>query len=115
MPIGGQLHTVAEPVPQIAQDFVGVVGGALADRYDRRKLMIWADLIRALAIGALGILSLSGTIEAMAGVEYDSCCISLRLVDRNYVNQGNFGIGPAPVGSNLNQRDNAILFEVVFK
>ncbi|TAM60153.1 MAG: LPS-assembly protein LptD [Rhodanobacter sp.] len=59
--------------------------------------------------------SLSGTIEAMAGVEYDSCCVSLRLVDRNYVNQGNFGIGPAPVGSNLNKRDNAILFEVVFK
>jgi len=40
-----------------------LVGGALADRYDRRKLMIWADLIRALAVGALGILSIAGVLE----------------------------------------------------
>jgi LPS-assembly protein len=55
------------------------------------------------------------TVEALAGVEYDSCCVSLRLVDRNYVNQSYYGFGPVPVGSNIGQRDNAIMFEVVFK
>jgi LPS-assembly protein len=55
------------------------------------------------------------TIDALAGVEYDSCCVSLRLVDRNYVNQSYYGFGPVPTGNNINHRDNAIMFEVVFK
>ncbi|TAL87468.1 MAG: LPS-assembly protein LptD [Rhodanobacter sp.] len=55
------------------------------------------------------------TVEALAGVEYDSCCVTLRLVDRNYINQGYYGIGPAPAGGNVNYRDNAVMFEVVFK
>jgi LPS-assembly protein len=55
------------------------------------------------------------TIDALAGVEYDSCCVSLRLVDRNYVNQNDYGIVPVPTTTNINHRDNAIMFEVVFK
>ena len=62
-----------------------------------------------------GTTTPTGTIEAMAGVEYDSCCVTLRLVDRNYVNQAYFGTVPLPTGSNTNKRDNAIMFEVVFK
>jgi LPS-assembly protein len=57
----------------------------------------------------------TGTVEALAGVEYDSCCVTLRLVDRNYVNQGYYGVGPIPAGGNINYRDNAVMFEVVFK
>lgn len=57
---------------------------------------------------------LHGTVEALAGVEYDSCCVTLRLVDRNYVNQAYYGVGPLPV-KNANYRDNAVMFEVVFK
>jgi LPS-assembly protein len=49
----------------------------------------------------------------LAGVEYDSCCVTLRLVDRNYVNQSYYGFGPVPANGNL--RDNAVMFEVVFK
>ncbi|KRE85479.1 organic solvent tolerance protein [Rhodanobacter sp. Soil772] len=55
------------------------------------------------------------SVDALAGVEYDSCCVSLRLVGRSYVNQSYYGFGPAPTGSNLDRRDNAVLFEVVFK
>jgi len=51
---------VAHTLPMV---LLVLVGGALADRYDRRKLMIWADLIRALAVGALGILSIAGVLE----------------------------------------------------
>jgi MFS family permease len=40
-----------------------LLGGVFTDRYDRRWLMIGADLVRAAAIGALGVLSVSGVIE----------------------------------------------------
>jgi hypothetical protein len=40
-----------------------LLGGVLSDRYDRRWLMIGADVVRALAIGGLGLLSLAGTLE----------------------------------------------------
>jgi LPS-assembly protein len=55
------------------------------------------------------------SVDALAGVEYDSCCVSLRLVGRSYVNQGYYGFGPVPAGGNINHRDNAVMFEVVFK
>jgi DHA3 family tetracycline resistance protein-like MFS transporter len=40
-----------------------LVGGVFADRYDRRKLMVSADLVRAAALGAIAILSASGVLE----------------------------------------------------
>lgn len=58
----------------------------------------------------------TGTVEALAGIEYDSCCVTLRLVDRNYVNQTYYGVVAVPTTSTSpNLRDNAIMFEVVFK
>jgi MFS family permease len=40
-----------------------LIGGVFSDRYDRRWLMIGADLIRALAIGLIGVLSVLGVLE----------------------------------------------------
>ena len=40
-----------------------LLGGVLTDRYDRRWLMIGADLVRAAAVGALGLLSITGAIQ----------------------------------------------------
>ena len=40
-----------------------LVGGALSDRYDRRKLMISADLVRFAAIGLMALLAASGAIQ----------------------------------------------------
>jgi MFS family permease len=40
-----------------------LVGGAVSDRFDRRKVMLAADLLRMFAVTALGALSLSGHIE----------------------------------------------------
>ncbi|MEO7067813.1 MAG: LPS assembly protein LptD [Rhodanobacter sp.] len=54
-------------------------------------------------------------VEMLAGVQYDSCCVTLKLVDRSYVNLATYGFGAVPNGVPINQRDNAIMFEVVFK
>ncbi len=40
-----------------------LIGGVLSDRFDRRRIMILSDAIRALAIGTIGVLSLSGSLE----------------------------------------------------
>jgi hypothetical protein len=40
-----------------------LLGGVLTDRYDRRWLMIGADLVRAAAVGAMGLLSVTGAIQ----------------------------------------------------
>lgn len=56
--------------------------------------------------------SLKGTIEAVAGIEYDSCCVTLQLVDRSYVNQGYDGVA-STVTTNL--RDNVVMFQIIFK
>jgi DHA3 family tetracycline resistance protein-like MFS transporter len=40
-----------------------VVGGVASDRYDRRRVMISADLLRAATVGAIGFLSVTGVLE----------------------------------------------------
>ncbi|MDP9271708.1 MAG: MFS transporter [Chloroflexota bacterium] len=40
-----------------------LIGGVFTDRYDRRWLMISADLVRLAAIGAIGLLSVSGALQ----------------------------------------------------
>jgi DHA3 family tetracycline resistance protein-like MFS transporter len=40
-----------------------LVGGVVSDRFDRRRIMIVADVVRAGAIGALGALSVAGALE----------------------------------------------------
>ncbi|MEI7035821.1 LPS-assembly protein LptD [Fulvimonas yonginensis] len=48
------------------------------------------------------------TVEALAGVEYDSCCVAVRVVGRHYV----IARGPVTDRGNTN---NALMFELVFK
>ncbi len=38
-------------------------GGVLSDRFDRRLLMVGADVLRAAAIGTIAVLSLTGVLE----------------------------------------------------
>ena len=40
-----------------------LIGGVFTDRYDRRWLMVGADVVRALAIGLMGVLSVTGVLE----------------------------------------------------
>jgi MFS family permease len=40
-----------------------LIGGAFSDRYDRRRILIAADLLRFAAIGLMAVLSAAGVIE----------------------------------------------------
>lgn len=51
---------VAWTAPQIA--FL-LLGGIVSDRFDRRKVMIVADVVRGLAIAAIGAFSVAGALE----------------------------------------------------
>jgi MFS family permease len=51
------------PVPTVG--FL-LVGGALSDRIERRRLLVWASLMQALAIGTIGILDIGGLLHISA-------------------------------------------------
>jgi DHA3 family tetracycline resistance protein-like MFS transporter len=38
-------------------------GGVVSDRIDRRRVMVGADVVRGVAIGAMGLLSVTGAVE----------------------------------------------------
>lgn len=40
-----------------------LLGGVISDRFDRRRVMIIADILRGLAIAAIGVLAVSGVLE----------------------------------------------------
>jgi MFS family permease len=40
-----------------------LVGGVVTDRVERRRVMLAADVVRGLAIGAMGYLSITGTVQ----------------------------------------------------
>jgi MFS family permease len=60
LPTALSIVGVAWTAPLVA--FI-LLGGVFSDRYDRRWLMVGADLVRAAAIGFLGILSVTGVLE----------------------------------------------------
>jgi MFS family permease len=51
---------IAMTVPHIV---LLLLGGVVSDRFDRRRVMVAADLLRGAAVAALGLLSLAGTIR----------------------------------------------------
>lgn len=59
------LTTAARVVPMVA---LGPLGGVLADRYDRRRLMVGADVIRAALMVVLGVVAAAGLPIILAPV-----------------------------------------------
>jgi hypothetical protein len=51
---------IAMSVPHVV---LLLLGGVVSDRFDRRKVMVFADLIRGVAIAVLGFLSVTGGLE----------------------------------------------------
>lgn len=59
-PTAMSLVGIAWVTPQL---LLMVFGGVLTDRVERRRMMMAADVIRAAAIGAMGVLSVTGALE----------------------------------------------------
>lgn len=51
---------IAMTVPHIV---LLLLGGVVSDRFDRRRVMMFADVLRGSAVGALGLLSLAGSLR----------------------------------------------------
>jgi MFS family permease len=51
---------IAMTVPHIV---LLLFGGVVSDRFDRRRVMMFADVLRGTAVGALGVLSLAGSLH----------------------------------------------------
>jgi MFS family permease len=60
LPTALSIVGVAITLPQVV---MLVLGGVISDRFDRRVVMVAADAVRGAAIGAIGALSLTGTLE----------------------------------------------------
>ncbi len=56
--------------------FLGPIGGALADRYDRRKVIVPLQVVQAASVTALAVLAAMGqlTVPAIAGLVFVSGC-----------------------------------------
>src|SRR4051794_12169740 len=82
--------TAARILPEVV---LGPIGGVLADRHDRRVVMICADVLRAASMAALALLALTGgpvvlapvlaALCTAAGAAYPQCVVAVlpRLVD----------------------------------
>ncbi|MEO5704075.1 MAG: MFS transporter, partial [Candidatus Limnocylindrales bacterium] len=67
-----QVYTISNAPTALSLVFLAIslpsvllvlVGGVFSDRYDRRKLMVGADLLRAAALGAIAVLSAAEVLE----------------------------------------------------
>jgi predicted MFS family arabinose efflux permease len=84
------ITTAARIVPEVV---LGPLGGVLADRHDRRAVMIGSDLLRAASMAALAVLAVAGgpivlapvfaALCTAAGAAYPQCVVAVmpRLVD----------------------------------
>jgi predicted MFS family arabinose efflux permease len=125
------ITTAARILPEVA---LGPIGGVLADRYDRRMVMIASDVLRAAAMGALALVALTGApailapllaaVCTAAGAAYPQCVVAVmpRLVgagDLAAANAARIGItslcviaGPALGAALLLLSSTAVVFAV---
>jgi len=59
-PVALSVVGIAMSIPHVV---LLLLGGVVSDRFDRRKVMVGADLVRGFAIGLLGFLSVTGVLE----------------------------------------------------
>nr|WP_239536036.1 LPS assembly protein LptD [Dyella kyungheensis] len=79
----------------------------LLEQYDASIVYPVSDRWRLIGHWTYSVLD-KKTVEALAGVEHDSCCVALRLVARHYVNTYD-------TTTALGSANTAIMFEVEFK
>ncbi len=77
------------------------------EQYDASVVYPLSDRWRLIGHWAYSVLD-KKTVEALAGVEYDSCCVALRLIGRHYVNTYDYT-------TQLGSANTAVMFEIEFK
>ena len=60
VPTAFSMVGLALSVPHIA---LLLIGGVISDRFPRRKVMLAADAVRGMAVGTMGLLALTGSLE----------------------------------------------------
>ncbi|TBR36995.1 MULTISPECIES: LPS-assembly protein LptD [Dyella] len=85
----------------------GTTDLAQLEQYDVSAVYPISDRWRILGRWAYSVAD-KRTVEALAGIEYDSCCVAVRLVGRHYVDSS------SPTLTNV-RANNAIMFELQFK
>ncbi len=79
----------------------------LLEQYDASVVYPVSDRWRLIGHWTYSVLD-KKTVEALAGVEYDTCCVALRLVGRHYVNTYDY---TTQIGSAYN----SVMLEIQFK
>ena len=69
-PVQLGLNGIFRAIPAIG---FGLISGTFADRYDRRRLMLWTQALLGLLALGLGVLDHSGNVQALADL-----CVYLR-------------------------------------
>jgi MFS family permease len=92
------ITTAARILPEVV---LGPIGGVLADRHDRRVVMIVSDVVRAATMAALAVVALAGgpvllapilaALCTAAGAVYPQCVAAVmpRLVDEDQLPAAN--------------------------
>lgn len=102
-------NAVGIPIPESVKGRL-IAPSAQLEQYDASFVYPISDRWRVLGRGIWSVHD-HQIIEALAGVEYDSCCVAFRVVERRYAS----GYNPLAPPSDTSRFDNAIMFEIEFK
>ncbi len=101
-PVLVSLVAAAETVPYLA---LGLIAGALADRLDRRKLMILSDLLNTVCLGSIPLAAALGVLTPVQIIVAALLSSTLSMV----FDSGVYGLLPSLVGkSNITGANSAI-------
>ncbi|HEY6031482.1 MAG TPA: MFS transporter, partial [Gaiellaceae bacterium] len=89
----------------IAQLTTLLVGGALADRHERRRLMILSDIVRFAVVGGLALTDLSGSLTLALALAF---AVGVGLAD-GFFQPAFGGIVPLTVEADLLPSANALI------
>lgn len=101
-PVLVSLVAAAETIPYLA---LGLLAGALADRVDRRRLMIFADVLNAFCLGSIPAASALGVLTALQIIAIALVSSTLSML----FDSGVYGLLPEVVGrDNIAKANSAV-------
>jgi MFS family permease len=99
--------TAIESVPYVV---FGLIGGAVADRYDRRTIMVRSDLLNVLVLGSIPVAAAFGVLT-VAHLLIAAALTSTLFV---FFDAANFGALPTLVGKDKVPAANGAIWSAAF-